>query len=184
MRLHLLTLKCPTKWTANCSKFNKSVNFRSTSDRTKCSSEVIVAYHGHQLAHRYADSECKHLIGLTIGAACFIMITSFSVLIGFWDYLNYIFAIAIGMASLLTTCVTGVIISFAADMIGISKKFVCSHRRNESKLTAVFRRQLKTCKPLEVSISNFNKLSKATYPYIMSEVVLSKVVDMLLMWTN
>lgn len=121
-------------------------------------------------------------MAITVG--CVAMVTSLSFVISFYDHINILFIIGSIGIFMLTCTLTGFCCQYAADIVEKSAQFSSSYLKNMLGLNQTLRTQLKICWAFDMSIGNFKKVNKETFPNIISEIVLAKVVDLLLMLRN
>jgi hypothetical protein len=69
----------------------------------------------------------------------------------------------------------------AHQMVDLSDGIKNSFLDNDLQLTPLQRRTLRSVGKFHLDIAGFSTITKETFPFIMSEIVISKVVDLLLM---
>ena len=142
---------------------------------------VIQMYRAHQLLHGYANHECKNLLCLVIVTVSVLMISILYTLIGFSHLLNPVFIPVLGVILFVTIGIIKFCMDMAHSITDLSEKFKKSFLDNDMELTAVQKRMVKASNKLELDVAGFTTITKETFPFIISDIVVANVVDLLLM---
>ena len=143
--------------------------------------DLINMYRAHQLYHSYANSEAKHLLCLVVITVCCVMISILYTLIGFCHLLNPVFIPVLASILLITIGITKFCMDAAHDITDLSERFKKSFLDNDMQLTAGQKRMLRASNKLRLDVGEFTSITKETFPFIMSQIVVAKVVDLLLL---
>jgi hypothetical protein len=69
----------------------------------------------------------------------------------------------------------------AHKMVELSDEIKTTFLDNDLQLTPLQQRKLRSIRGFHLDLAGFSTITKETFPFIMSEIVISKVVDLLLM---
>ena len=74
---------------------------------------------------------------------------------------------------------TKLLLDMSTYLTDCSAEFSRSFLQNDKALTPAQKRALKTCHPLQLQIGPFSAVSTETFPFLMSDIVMAEVVDIL-----
>lgn len=155
--------------------------FNQNQQPKKFSRTLISIYRAHQILNNCTMSHIRYIVLCSVTFSVCIMISMLNVAIGF----HRIVGKPILFAVLATCCVafvmTGICMQFSTDLTNASKQFVASHLRNNLKIGKVTRKRLIASKALYVEIGRIGRIKETTFPNIISNIVVSNVINLLLM---
>ena len=135
--------------------------------------------------HNYAMEDCKQITGASVFISGCIMISSLYLLVGHADHVGSLILLLAAFIFFIIFIMTKVCLEVAAYISSSSKRLLEALGRatvegggNSKK---AFQKELRALRPLRVLAGSFVVVSPHTFPYLMSDIVLSNVVNLLLL---
>lgn len=73
-------------------------------------------------------------------------------------------------------------LQLALNITELSKQFTQSYLQNDTRISKRERKYFKACQPLTFPSGYFGIVKKSTFPFCMSDIVLLRVIDLLLLF--
>lgn len=142
---------------------------------------TLLIYRAHQIYNNILASNCRHILFLLISFGAILMISFSYALIGFYDKLPTPALIAAVATCFIALVFVRLILMYSTNLTAASEAFSASYLRNNFKISKINRLHLKASRALYINLGNIAKVRETTFPTVMREVVISRVIDLLLM---
>jgi hypothetical protein len=113
-----------------------------------------------------------------ISMASVLMIVPLCAMISYGEHMQLELYILFGVVFLMTFFLTKICLQLVTDVIDISKEFSNSYlRAGAGTLTKYEKLSIQCCTPIQYDIEPFSTVTKETFPNLMSNVVVNRVID-------
>ncbi len=141
--------------------------------------KMIFAYRMHQTIHIFATQSTSTILALAYTASSVLMITLLVALIGFYDKLGIMFSFALVSTLITAVVATKLLTDLAVYLTECSADFADSFLKNDFTMNQAQRRAMKSSSALVFKIGSFSTISRETFPFLMTDVVVAQVADIL-----
>jgi hypothetical protein len=141
--------------------------------------ELIIAYRMHQTIHIIVTQSSSALTAIALASVSVLLITTLVFIIAFPSKIGMMITAMFVGVFIIATMATKMLLELATYLTECSAGFSSSFLRNDLTLTPTQRRALKASPPLQFMIGPFSAISRETLPFLMSDVVVARTVEVL-----
>jgi hypothetical protein len=141
---------------------------------------MLILYKGNQVFVNLIRTDAQVLVGASLTIGCIIMIASLFGLIGYYQEFASFVIVAITGAMLVTFITVKTCLHLATNITISSTEFIESFLRNNATCTKRERKCFRALRRLCIPSGFLSDIQTETFPFIMSEIVLLRVIDLLL----
>lgn len=164
------------------SRLLKSLLCQSPTHTRKCTPEgALATYRAHQVMHLLAMGELRYVLAAGICVGSLILIMALFLVIGFHVSVGIDVILVASLVSLITFVLVGGCMQLSSSVCQLSGRFSESYLGNEVALRKCTQRGFRASPPLRVGAAGFISISKQSFLYLMSDVVVQSVVNLLLL---